>query len=148
MDGIRRKIMNQKECEVRVQIKQGSAQKPINLHNVAVREISLVVGAKSSQAAPATVERIDIAIAIQLTGGDQVQRDLARGIEVVRTEILLEPQRFLVVQVARVVAGYVVALVASRVDERAIRMRTIIGEERFGMFQRRAVGDKASVRVE
>ena len=60
-----------------------------------------------------------------------------------RAEIQLESQRFLFIQVAGVVAGDIVAVVAAGIDERAIGVGALVGDESVGISSLRAVGDKA-----
>src|ERR1700730_9212459 len=137
--------ISQEECEIRVQIEQGPTQESIHSQNVTVCEISLVVGSECSQADPPTVEGIDKSETVQLAVGHQGERNLARGIEVVGSEVQLEAQRFLVVQVAGIVARDVVSAIAPRIDERPIGVGTVVSDERVSMFPWGAVGDHGAI---
>ncbi len=69
--------MFQEKREIRVQVEQGAAQEAVNFQNISVGEIPLVVSTESSKLDSSAIEGIEVAKAVQLTRGHQVQRNLA-----------------------------------------------------------------------
>src|SRR5215472_6127392 len=112
----------QEEREVGIKIKERSAQKTIHLKNVAVGMLSAIVNPERSEPNPSAIERIDITKTVQSAIVNQVERNLSRGVKVVRAGIQSETERLLRVQMRRVIAGSVVPSVTSGIHERSVAM--------------------------
>src|SRR5215470_817179 len=135
--------VGKEEREVRIQIKERAGQKSVELQDVAGAEVPLVIGAERSQANASTVERIDEPEAVKLTLGDPVEGNLSRGVELVVPKVQFEAQRLLVAQMARVVPGEIVAVVATRIEEGAIGMGVLVREKSVSLVELRTVADEA-----
>ncbi len=106
-----------------------------------------IIGSHGSEAHPAAVGRVDESEAVEFALSHEVQGNLARGIEIVAAKIHLESERLIIAKFPRVVAGYIVTLVAQRVQERSVGAGALIGHERVNIFDRWTVGEECPIAV-
>ena len=81
----------QEECKVGVEIEERAADKTVDFQAVAGFELLSIIRSQGSKTHPAAVGRIDETEAVEFSLGHEVQGNLTRGVEIVATEIDLEP---------------------------------------------------------
>src|SRR5262245_19806744 len=148
LDSVAMQRVIQEQGEVRVEIEQRPAQESTGFETVAGPEGLPIVHARSTQAYLSTVAWIDISKAGQLSRRDEIERNLAGGEKIIASEIQLHPDGFTVVELARVAAGQVVALVMQRTLKRSIGSLAIVREKGVGLVERGTVAKEASVTSE
>lgn len=72
--------------EVRVEIEERSAEEGVGAESISVVEGSAVVAGEGAQFDTASVGVVEGCEAVELAGGDEVERELAGGVEVVASE--------------------------------------------------------------
>ena len=112
LDGVAVQRVVQEEGEVGEKVEQGPGHEAIDLEHAPVRILLAEVGAAGGAAHAAAVVGVDIAEAIEAAGGDFVQRNLTRRVEIVPAGVVLEAYAAPRVEPLCDAAGEIVARVA------------------------------------
>ena len=148
LDGVAVQRVVQEEGEVGEEVEQGPGHEAIHLEHAAVRILLAEVGAAGGAAHAAAIVGVDVAEAVQAAGGDFVQRNLARRVEIVPAGVVLEAEAAPLVEPVRDAAGQIVARVAQGRLEGSIGVRALVGEQGVAMLQFRAETEEAALAAE
>ena len=123
----------QKKRKVRKQIEKRSTEETVGLETVAGLQCLSVIHAASAYTHAPADARIDEPKPRQTALSHEIERNLTRGEKVIASKIDFETQSLIVIEMARVVSGEVVALVLQFVVERTVCARGLVGQEGIGM---------------
>src|ERR1039458_1542778 len=134
--------------KVGVEIEERAREVPVGPQRPAVVEGLAVVCRQGAQYDPPAVAGVDVSEAVEEAGGNQIERNLAGRIKVVAAE--QEPKPEFLVRAERLgeVSVHIVAAVAERILERAVRIRCVVGEVGVNGRDIRAVSQKGAAGIE
>ena len=112
LDSVAVQRVVEEEGEVGEEIEQRPRHEAIHLEHAAVRILLAEVGAAGGAAHAAAIVGVDISEAIQAAGGDFIQRNLARRVEIVPARVVFEANAAPRVEPLGETSGQIVARVA------------------------------------
>src|SRR5215468_11761973 len=138
----------QKEREVGVEIEERTRDETVEFKDRAFARLFFEIDAEDPAARAPAARGINEAEPVEPSRRDFIERNLARRGEIVAAQIEFESKRPGLAQIADVIAGDVVALVIERIDERPVRARALIGDDRLAVLQLGAVAEEGSETAE
>src|SRR5262249_40095869 len=138
----------QVEREIRIQIKQGSRDESVDLQRVAIVENPAEIPGRRSELYASAIAGVYVAEPVHLAGIHQIERDLARGVEVVAAKEHTKTRLFVLIESPGVVRIDIVAAIAAGALKRSIGIRSFVCDVRIGLLDVRAERKKSAACME